>query len=161
MKLIFLDIDGVMVTHATWGQRRDHGHANADPTCIAVLNHIIAQTGADIVVTSVWRLDRNLAELREIINLHFGITGRVVDRTPRLIKKQDGIYVAQERGEEIAAWLNDYERYPIESFVILDDDADMGALKDRLVQTSFERGLTMADAERAIELLRTSVEITA
>ena len=55
------------------------------------------------------------------------------------------------RGREIQLWLQQHPE--VDSFVILDDDADMDNLIDRLVQTEIETGLTEQDADRAIELL--------
>ena len=60
-----------------------------------------------------------------------------------------------ERGLEIAAWLAARPDYP--PFVILDDDDDMGALAPYLVQTNPETGLTLIDAEKAIEIIRRQI----
>ena len=160
MKILFLDIDGVLVSRRSWGKRHPHGHANADPEAVAALNHIIAETGARIVVSSVWRQGQSLTDLRQIINGHFGVVGGVISKTPiiRTKKQFEGtpgmIEVSAERGDEIDFWLRAQHSEPIDRYVILDDDSDMGAHKHRLVQANFETGLTMADAERAIALLR-------
>lgn len=48
---------------------------------------------------------------------------------------------------------------PVESFVILDDDADMCHLMPRLVRSETAVGLTAAEADRAITMLNsTSVQ---
>jgi hypothetical protein len=68
----------------------------------------------------------------------------IVGVTPDFANGKD-----QERGDEIAAWMEGRE---IESFVIVDDDMDMGDLVGRLVRTNvFGPGL---DAERADEVIR-------
>ncbi len=163
MKIIFLDIDGVLVNRKSLMERpRPHRHSNADPDCVAALNHIAAETGAGIVVSSVWRIGRTRADLREIVNSHFGVIGSVLDKTPHMTTKKDfgtlmAIEVSAERGDEIDYWLRSDHRWPIESFAILDDDDDMGIHKGRLVKTEFEPGLTMADAERAIRILNHGV----
>jgi len=51
------------------------------PACIAVLNEIIAETGADVVVSSTWRYGKTVAELQEMLDAH-GFAGRVRDKTP-------------------------------------------------------------------------------
>lgn len=160
MKIIFLDIDGVLVNRKSLMHRpRPHPHSNADPDCVAALNRIISATGADIVVSSTWRIGCMLADLRGIINSHFGVVGSVIDKTRRMTTRKlfEGhpgmVEVSAERGDEIDYWLRSDHRWPIESFVILDDDDDMGIHKGRLVKTEFEVGLTMADAERAICML--------
>jgi len=158
MKFVFLDIDGVLVNHQSWHDRKWR-HANAHPGCVAALNRIIAETDARIVVSSTWRLDTKLADLREIINRRFGVNGPIIAKTPRLLTetwhegKLGSIVLAAERGDEIGTWLLNYHRHPVESYVILDDDSDMGRHKHRLVQTKFDEGLTMAHAERAIAML--------
>jgi hypothetical protein len=45
---------------------------------------------------------------------------------------------------------------PVESFVILDDDADMEHLLPRLVQTSMDDGLQDRHVEKAVEILNRS-----
>jgi hypothetical protein len=67
--------------------------------------------------------------------------------------------VPAERSEEIAAWLRNFKTCPIESFVIIDDNGNMGLLQSRLVQTKEEEGLTEDDADRAIQMLSPAAEI--
>ena len=158
MKVIFLDIDGVLVTHASW-RIRDHGHASAATECVAALNRITDATQAVIVVSSTWRIGTSICELRDIINGHFGVTGKVIAKTRKITTKRmfEGklgeVEVSAERGDEIDYWLREDHPWPIESFVILDDENDMGRHLHRLVHTNFDDGLTMADAERAISML--------
>lgn len=146
MKIIFLDFDGVL-TNVKSFKRHSGIHAKADPPTIAALNSIIERTGARIVVSSTWRLLFSLPDLRGLL-AEWGMKGIVLDRTPE--------FPQRPRGDEIAHWIEEYEtrRGEIESFVILDDDGDMGKLLPRLVQSEFESGLTPELAERAIEILK-------
>ena len=141
MKIIFLDFDGVLVNRAALRARRlDPQHRPAaDPEAVAALNHIVQATGARIVVTSTWREEYSLEELREHL-ARWGVAGAVIDQTP----------LAKTRGQEIHAWL---EEHAVEKFVILDDDADMEPLLAYLVKTETEVGLTMREAEMALALL--------
>lgn len=149
IKVIFLDFDGVLCNHESiakgYGLRtspeQDPYGPHAD--CVTALNRIIERTGALIVVSSTWR-HSGAANMRGTLE-RWGVRGTVVGITPRLPGKV--------RGAEIAEWLETYTRYPVESFVILDDDSDMGQLRHRLVKTDNVIGLTEADAERAIEIL--------
>lgn len=148
MKVIFLDIDGVLVTLRSFAMGRSGLHAKADPDTVAALNTIIEATGASIVISSTWRLGRGgVGRMRDTLKL-WGCTGKVVDRTPDLPRPR-------ERGDEIQQWLDrrEAQRGDVESFVILDDDADMAHLMPLLVQTEFERGLTTEHAEVAIRIL--------
>lgn len=142
MKIIFLDIDGVLCNAESF-KRGSCFKAVGWHTCIESLNTIIAATGAKIVISSTWRM-RGLEFMRTTLE-KWNVQGEVIGLTPRL----SGIMV--KRGHEIEAWLS--QNGPVDQFVILDDDCDMCHLKDMLVWTKFERGLTMDDAKRAIEIL--------
>lgn len=150
MKVIFLDIDGVLVNlPALQAGRVDDGHCRAAPECVRWLNWITDQTGARIIVSSNWRKFHTLPALRT--RLHsWGVTAPILGATPDLSEKR-AVYVAVPRGLEIEAALR--ARPQIERFAILDDDADMTGLKGQLVQTRYETGLTEADARRCVELL--------
>lgn len=147
MKVIFLDIDGVLVNRNSFKLPRLElvGHRlsyhTADPVCIRLLNRIVAETGARIVISSVWR-GIGLKRLREIFSAWLA-KGEIVDVTPNI---DDAI-----RGDEIQAWLE--TQSDIHSFVIIDDDDDMGRLRHRLVETDCMIGLTDKDAEQAIAIL--------
>ena len=157
MKVIFLDIDGVLVNHRSWDLPRSFDHLPADDRCVQALNRIVAATDAVIVVTSTWRVGRDLPELREILNGRFGISGQVIDVTPRITREVFSgkrIQMAVERGDEIAAWLAARtDGHEIQSFVILDDENDMGGLLARTVLVDYKEGLTEADADRALKIL--------
>lgn len=149
MKVIFLDIDGVMCNRHSFKDLpkryhscdSEHPYHQADPECVNALNLIIDATDAKIVISSTWRFFGE-SKLKNIFE-DWGIKGQIIGFTPRL----HGPFV---RGHEIARWL---QIYPVEHFVILDDDCDMCHLKDRLVRTNFTDGLTASDAKKAIELL--------
>jgi hypothetical protein len=136
-RVIFLDIDGVLAPIRRWDR-----YGDLDPACVAVLNEIVAAAGADVVVSSTWRHGKTAAELQGMLDAQ-GFAGRVVDKTPSDLT---GAY----RGDEIAAWLAEH---PVSGYVILDDHADMGALRSHLVQTHPARGLQPADVPRAIAIL--------
>lgn len=157
MKVIFLDIDGVMNNLESLRYPRTkvrsskHSYSAAHPSCVQALNRIIAATDAQIVISSTWR-GIGLGVLREILRA-WGVVGTIVSRTPDLSRQHGSIYGAPERGAEIQQWLDAYLDLDIDSFVILDDGDDMGQLRLHLVQTDYEQGLTEADADRAIAIL--------
>lgn len=137
-RVIFLDIDGVLAPIHRWDR-----YGDLDPACIRVLNEIMAEGGADVVVSSTWRHGKTIAELQDMLHAE-GFTGCVVDKTPTNIP-------GATRGDEIAAWLAEHA---VGGYVIIDDHADMGELCTHLVQTHPARGLQPGDALRAIEMLR-------
>lgn len=143
MRLIFLDIDGVLNNRIS--MEKGKLHAVHEP-CVINLNKICEQTNAVCVVSSVWRLGWPLPALQKFLEEH-GFTGKIVDKTPNLPD--------EERGVEIAAYLEKCRAHylDIESWVILDDDSDMGPLEPFLVQTDNAEGLTETDTNRAIEIL--------
>src|SRR5204862_5948491 len=75
-RVIFLDIDGVLAPIRRWDR-----YGDLEPACIQVLNEIVARGGADVVVSSIWRHGKTVAELQVILESK-GCTGRGRDRTP-------------------------------------------------------------------------------
>lgn len=136
-RVIFLDIDGVLAPIRRWDR-----YGDLEPACIRVLNEIVAGAGADVVVSSTWRHGKTVAELQAMLE-GSGFTGCVIDKTPSGPPGAD-------RGDEIAAWL---EEHAVVGYVIVDDHANMGPLRARLLLTDPTRGLQPADAARAIEIL--------
>lgn len=119
MKIIFLDIDGVL-NHQNWFSRR-HKEVNQndvvshypfyefDPESVEQLNRIINETGAKVVVSSTWRLGRTITQLQEILD-RVGFIGEVIDKTPNFHAKgtdNDGERIGYTipRGCEIDWWL--------------------------------------------------------
>ena len=135
--MIFLDFDGVVAPIRRWDRYED-----LDPTCVQVLNEIVARCSADVVVSSTWRHGKTVAELQEMLDAQ-GFAGRVLDKTPTGLPGAD-------RAEEIAAWLAEHE---VVGYVIIDDHVVMGELRPHLVQTHPAHGLRPADVPRAIATL--------
>lgn len=153
MNVIFLDVDGVLNCERT----RLEGHQpRLQPECVARLARLIEETGAVVVVSSVWRLSDGFAQLCGYLTTMGVSADAIIDRTPELghiSKIYDGGAVmtrTASRGEEIQAWLTEHD---VHSFVILDDDTDMGTLSGHLVQTSSREGLTDAHIEQAKGML--------
>lgn len=155
MKVLFLDIDGVLnhVGAMPLGKRRSF-----DPACCARLERIVAATDASIVVSSTWRkcvslfvLKTQLAscgmDVSRVVDMTADLGGhRIKDATGRLLERRECV-----RGVEIDTWLSAHPE--VTSFVILDDDADMYPHMARLVQTSWQNGLQDEHVGRAIALL--------
>lgn len=143
--IVFLDIDGVLVNRRSLAQASGL-RAKADTDCVAMLNKITDETGARIVVSSTWRRGGKRF-IKETLRL-WGVSGRVIGCTPLLH--------AVDRGAEIQSFMDEYAKSngDIKAFVILDDDDDMLHLSSRLVRTYFADGLTSANADEAIALLR-------
>ncbi len=143
MKVIFLDIDGVLNTTQTFrdihqefvetGKRR----IEIDLNRLSLLKEIVDKTGAVIVLSSSWRnlgkmSNGNYIPLNEkmtsFIRLLEAYGLSIYDITPR---DPRGI-----RQNEIDKWLEDKE---VEQFIVLDDDSyDLQKfLHKELIKTSF------------------------
>lgn len=138
MRVIFLDIDGVLTTHRT----RYH---SPDVECVQRLNRLTEESDAKIVVSSTWR-HRGLQEMRRILR-DWGVVAPVIGITPDLSRDSNGLLVSVERGKEIGAWLEEHQETG--RFVILDDEDDMGDEIACLVKTDTETGFREEDYQKA------------
>jgi len=154
MKVIFLDIDGVLnnkdITCFHKGRPGEYaygvftGEDYFDPKCVACLNKIIQVTGAKLVISSSWRLLFDIETLSGFF-VSQKIEGKIIDYTDRF---------GGERGHEIQAWLTAHPE--VESFVILDDDSDMAHLLPYHIKTGWEKGLEEHHVNVAIDMLNKS-----
>jgi hypothetical protein len=159
MKVIFLDIDGVLNHEifyrglSKYERLKGRWASEIDRASVEILNGIIRQTGAVIVVSSTWRIAHSCEEL-ELILGECGFFGKIIDKTPRLNFK-DSI-----RGNEILAWMRANEElygsyyYQFKNYVILDDDSDMLYWQRKnYIQTDRYCGLSEIDAQKAVRIL--------
>lgn len=157
MKVIFLDIDGVLNSAAYQAEWGGDPPSNVDETRLPLLCRILEETGAVIVLSTSWRLywspDPALCapEWRETgeVLTRYGIP--ILDRTPA--------YNGNNRDREIRDWLAAHAG-EVESFAILDDiPFGWGDLSDRLVRTDMRkgRGLMESHVQKAIALLQTPI----
>ena len=137
MKIVFLDIDGVMNP----GMCHDPLKMGSAllPEHMTVLNDIVARSGAGVVVSSAFRMCHSVDEMGQEFR-EAGFSGSIVGKTP----------IGARRCDEIQTYLDEHSG--IESFVILDDMSDMGDLTGRLVCTD-PSGLMPTHAELALQVL--------
>lgn len=157
MKVIFLDIDGVVNVIP---QGFDKYGGIWHPHLVDNLRYIIEQTGAKIVISSSWRLNG----LQSIKNMwkDRNLPGEVIDVTPIYYSYNDLSFAERaERGHEISMWMNEF---PVDAYVILDDDRDvLPEQEEHFIITSGNKthpdaidigyGLTRICAEKAIQIL--------
>lgn len=158
MKIIFLDVDGVLNSRHT--KEKIEGYIFVEDRKILLLKQIIDQTAAKVVLTSTWRhgwpeaemgedtLDARLfVALRDKL-LEFGI--ELFGYTPITNKAMN------RRGEEIDLWLKSYDEKEIEGMVIL-DDLNCAYLRPHsryAVRTSFDKGLEEKHLKMAENVLK-------
>lgn len=91
MKIIFLDIDGVLNCEDGYREglcRYVGGHQSFYPPSKDLINLLIEETGAKIVISSSWRKD-GLDRMKEIWKAE-GMSGEVIDTTPSLYLQKNG-----------------------------------------------------------------------
>lgn len=149
MKVIFLDNDGVICLSDNWGSRYkkqkewggrklsmtswdmpvQYRFDNFDKKAIKVLNTILEETGAEIVVSSDWRLHANLEQLGEyylsqgICKKPIAVTDMFKDIFPsEWTQLRFRAELELERSMEIGNWL---EKHPEVTHWVAVDDLDM------------------------------------
>ena len=137
MKVIFLDIDGVLNSDEYLDKVKNSDiqgiERDIDVEKVKLLKRAIDETGARVVLSSSWRYTRNARYLKELL-ANYGIR---VDSTP---------YIRDERGLEIKKWLS--ENQGVEDFIILDDeifDSFDEKLIKKLVKISNENGRSLGE----------------
>lgn len=164
MRIVFLDLDGVM--NSGWYMRdrkklvvesMGEQYREIDPQAIETLNEFIEETGAKVVLSSSWR--RRAYD--EQILQKCGFEGEVIDVTPTL-RGQSVL-----RGNKILQWIKDNTEMlgvkyyaDFKQYVIFDDDGDMLLWqRNHFFQTDFVSGLTHNIAYRAKRFLLSTVNL--
>ena len=163
--ILFLDIDGVLNTE----RQHDHcvnegivpvdnfGYA-FDPEAVANLKRIVNETGADIVISSSWKL-WGLDAMQRMWTRR-GLPGKVIDITPNT--ESDEMLISIDlsymdipaiKGSEIKEWLSSNGQQ-VPQYAILDDLPDLlPEQESHFVQTDPRIGITEDDAEQVISIL--------
>ena len=154
MKIIFLDIDGVLTSDMYEESRLEKRDDNRiDLSRVKLLAELVKSTDAKIVLTSTWRVDWNK------ISLLCGDYGKYLNQclatyNLSIFDKTPFISYLGDRRKEILIWLSRH-RGEVESFVIIDDiNYGWNELKNRVVITNPQGyGLEEKHMQKAIELL--------
>lgn len=176
IKVVFLDIDGVLNNAVHLVHSTKHMCLEWDPNCISNLKRILDTTSAKIVVCSSWRAGQDLESLTSLFEL-YGLGKYILGFTPFLGWENDD-------DKQITTWfkiiddpvkydliydfvkkefLGENERFHVESFVVLDDDISYKTAKDKgwkknLIRINRDYGIRRKDADMAIEILGKSKE---
>ena len=123
-----------------------------DEIAIQVLNKIVEENEARVVICSSWRLGRSLSELRKILE-SWGAKCEVIDVTPKKM--------SSTRGEEICMWIRS-NRNKIKGICILDDSLfDINPLLEKwAVQkiSGYHHGLRDVHIEEAKKCFETPID---
>lgn len=127
VKVLFLDVDGVMNSRSTLQRSQRSGSIlGIDPYMAFLVGKIQMDTDCEIVLSSSWRHSPDgLKEVKSRFSL-YGITPSSLS----------GI-----RGEEIQEWLEEHPEAT--RYAIVDDDSDMLVEQaSNFFKTTFEEGIT-------------------
>ena len=153
MKIIFLDIDGVMNNLRTI--ERCGYNTGIESKALSLLREIVELTGAKICLVSSWKefwfkddkqSQDEMANYLDTRMKEFGL--EIWNKTAEI----------QKRGKEIVNFINRLKTQGIEveNFVIIDDeklDYLEEGLIHYLVYTDYKQGLMVEDARKAIKIL--------
>ena len=146
MKVIFLDVDGVLNSVGWMEENKKYGLSRpVDPSKVRLLKQIIDSTGAKVVLSSTWRnVDGSNGEPEHEVYgclvRELGKCGiRIYSRTP---------LINNDRPKEIKAWLDSHPS--VGEFVSLDDDFgeedyQRHGISGCLIQTRFWDGNFQTD----------------
>ncbi len=138
MKVLFLDIDGVVNCQKTFMTDKRQMYP-LDKYMAFLVGRIVLETNCKVVLSSAWRNhpDGISAVEDSVVS--------IIDKTPN---NRSGI-----RGNEIKSWLDKHQE--VEKYAILDDDSDM--LEEQIpnfFKTNWLTGLTDEIAQSVIEHLK-------
>lgn len=153
MKILFLDIDGVVNSQETFEARHKRGgkgvESDIDDGLAQHVKNIIKHTGCRVVLSSSWRgSERGEREIEARVCDLF-------DRTPRIHRPVGTGMEYCERGREIKSWIETHRKeLTVDAYAIIDDDGDMlPEQQEHFFQTTNKKGITAEIAEKIIQHL--------
>lgn len=157
MKVIFLDIDGVIATPTSvrLNYLLGRGPANQwyDGVALTYLGRLVAQTGACVVLTSTWR--RDLEHENPLVKAIMDNLFAQLAEAGAPVASMTPVLFDADRSAEIGAWL---DANPCDSYVIFDDLAcfnDRPEVADgHLVLIAESDGIRHQHYQRAREILQ-------
>lgn len=155
LKVIFLDIDGVLNTS------RAHiafDSSQWDPVGVAILKRVCKETGAKLVISSVWRNSMenwmHAHQLLDAVGLgseglcsgHLGLSWSDKEEVHRTEPGHDN-----PRGEKIQAWI---DKWKPDEYAILDDDSDiLSSQAKHFAHVNGREGIGYGTYKRLIDIL--------
>lgn len=157
MKIIFLDIDGVL-NYAKCSAKSATGCLGIDDAKCKLLSEIVVQTSAKVVLTSTWKTDWMLCEnIEDLPRDGYYLETKLRQHNIHIIDKTEDPAWSQ-RGVGIRSFLESTS-LDVEQFVIIDDesfDFHQQGLASNFVKTSFTTGILPEHVEKAVNILNDS-----
>lgn len=151
---ILLDIDGVLVTTPSWRSTEilADGFMKFNEKAAANLQRLVAETKADIILTTTHRVSYSIDTWKDIFKQR-GILGNAISK----INNKNSVRDMLDRATEIKDWYDKIgDQY---NFVVVDDDLSLNGLpavlKSRCVITKPLIGLDEEATAKALKILQT------
>lgn len=157
MKILFLDVDGVLNCITT--KDRCGIYTGIEDAKVKVLKEIIDETNALIVLSSDWKYGWHKELANKVFqDEHANYLDKKLKNQNLVIIDRTYEYYASERGKGIKEFLYLMKRQnkEVEGFVILDDrsfDFEKEGLLEHFVHTSYKTGLNEEIKLKAIKIL--------
>jgi hypothetical protein len=127
-KIIFLDHDGVICLADNWGKWDDSSDPSYpdcifdsfDEKAVKVLNEILEETNAEIVISSDWRFYASLEELK-VLYTKRGIIKQPMDTTNLDPLGRNSFNLERMRAADIMIWVEENQLTPEDRWVAIDD----------------------------------------
>lgn len=144
--VIMLDIDGVLnskISNFAFSKHR------LNPISVGLLNKLVELTDADVVISSNWRLNRDLSFIKLQLNFNSGreVAKRIIGVTGQ----------GETRYDEIQEWLIKNDRF---KYLVIDDNSLGNTVSEKIydlyynwVQPNPMVGFQFPDFVKALELL--------
>lgn len=157
MKVIFLDVDGVLNSNQ---RRLEIGGASLDEEKVKLLSIIVQRTGAVVVLHSGWRfwLNEDLKPVKKeaadllfmLAKYHISVHDKTPDFSTSQIRKTKQFSLV--KADEILSWLSNHN--DVENYIVLDDlDLHNEQLARHQIRTDPADGLLEKDISLAVQML--------
>ena len=160
MKIIFLDIDGVLATHKEFSMNRTKfqtKHAEAkeihipypfNSGCVKIFNEILDETNAIIVLSSDWRFYWDLNDLDKIFKFND------VKKSPIAITSKIKRKLSSELEDDRSYQIKNYVNETLPDVWVAIDDLNLSSLGDNFIRTKDMEGLKQTGIkEKIIKIL--------
>ncbi len=146
MKMIFLDIDGVLNSEMYYRSvdRTIKNWNRFDPSVVDMITKLVEEFSVKIVISSTWRFGAIKMLNDELIKSGLNKYLHIDWKTPQIYPSH--------RGTEIKMWLDKHPE--VKNYLILDDD--MNVLEEQVrhfVRTDLKNGMQEDHFRKAIEVL--------
>lgn len=153
MRVIFLDIDGVLATSRAHIALGKYGGiwTEWDPVGVALVKKLCKEHNLKLVISSTWRFNPSQSGIMDCLEVHGlqAYLNRGAPYTPDFRGNGDQRY----RGYEIQAYLGN--NLDIDRYLIFDDDSDfLPHQREYHIHTETHNGITAANYFKCLDILK-------